>query len=113
MMASRHNHDGQREVAGRNRRRIAVFSRPARADEAMLRALEAFDLGILERGPIGLAIRETRNVALNDGIDRHALEFLRARVSRRSHVNLLRKQRRTISYFPSTNNLFRDDQLVN
>src|SRR6266478_8102640 len=92
-LAGRHEHDGQREIAGRDRRRIAVFSRAPGADEAVLRALEALDLRIFERSPIRLAVGKTRDIALHDRIDRYAFEFLRARVSRRSHVNLLRKSK--------------------
>src|SRR4051794_400866 len=45
----RHEHDGQREAARRNDIGIAMLARAAGANETMLRAAIAVDLGILER----------------------------------------------------------------
>ena len=57
-----------------------MLARAARADEAMLGALVALDLGVLERRPIGNAIQKARDVALGDVGDQYVLEFGRARM---------------------------------
>src|SRR5205085_1744692 len=66
-------HDREREAARRNDARIAVLAGAARADEAVLRAPEALDLGILERGPVRFAVAKARDVALRNLLDRHAV----------------------------------------
>src|SRR5262249_14428751 len=78
-------HDREREIAGRNHGRVAVLARAAGADEAMLGALVALDLGILERRPIGLLLFEAADIALHDVLDRNADEFGRARMAGNAH----------------------------
>jgi hypothetical protein len=84
-----HIHDREREVLGRNDRRIAVLAGAAGADEAMLGALVALDLGILERRPIGLLLAEAADEFLHDVFDRHAHELRRTRMSGNAHGWLL------------------------
>jgi hypothetical protein len=62
-------HDREGEVAGRDDRRIGVLAGAAGADETVLGALEAFDLGIFERGPIRLLLLEAADIALHDVFD--------------------------------------------
>ena len=49
---------------------VAVLARAAGADEAMLRALEALELGVLERGPVRLPVAEARDILLCDLVQR-------------------------------------------
>src|SRR5262249_24778562 len=60
-----HIHDRQGEVLRRDHARIAVLAGTARADEAMLRALVALDLGVLERRPIRLLLAEASDIFLH------------------------------------------------
>src|SRR5229473_5885088 len=69
-------HDRQSEIAGRNDGRIAMLAGAAGADEAMLRALVALDLGILKRRPIRLAVAEPGHIAVHDLFDRDPDQFL-------------------------------------
>src|SRR5262249_54419055 len=84
-----HVHDRQREVAGRDHRRVAVLARTAGADEAVLRALVTLDLGVLERRPVGLLLAEAPDVPLHDLLDRHTDQFGRARMTGNTHGSLL------------------------
>ena len=61
----------------------------AGADEAMLRALVAFDLGVLERGPIRLLLFEAADIFFHDLFDRNALKLFRARMAGDAHGLLL------------------------
>ena len=74
---------------GRDHGRIAVLAGAAGADEAVLRALVAFDLGVLERGPVGRLLAEAADVFLHDLFDRHAFQFLRTRMAGDAHGVLL------------------------
>ena len=58
-LAGVHEHDRQGEVAGRDDGRIAMLAGAAGADEAVLRAFEALDLGVLEGRPVGLCLLYT------------------------------------------------------
>ena len=78
-------HDREREILRRDHGRIAVLAGAAGADEAMLRALEAFDLGVLERGPVRLLLAEAADEFLHDLFDRHIDEFRRARMAGNAH----------------------------
>src|SRR5882672_3157049 len=69
-------HDRQSEISGRNDGRIAMLAGAAGADEAMLRALVALDLGILKRRPIRLAVAEPGHIAVHDLCDRDPDQFL-------------------------------------
>src|SRR6185295_13196832 len=91
-------HDREREVSGRNDAGIAVLSRTAGADEAMLRPLEALDLGILERRPIRFPVAESCDVSVEDSFKRSSLQFLRTGMSCNAHMVLLSKlmTRRTV-----------------
>src|SRR3954454_6386319 len=60
-------HDGQSEVSGGNDARIAVLSRPASANEAMLRTFVTFDLGVFERGPVRLPVAKPCDILVEDG----------------------------------------------
>jgi hypothetical protein len=51
----------------------------------MLRALVAFDLGVLERRPVGLLLAEAPDIFLHDLFDRHADELGRTRMSCNAH----------------------------
>src|SRR5438552_9269306 len=82
-------HDRQREILGRNNGRIAVLAGAAGANEAVLRALVAFDLGILEGSPIGLLLADAADIFLHDVFDRNADEFRRTRVTCNAHGVLL------------------------
>src|SRR5215831_18630718 len=84
-LAGRHEHDREREVSGRDHGRIIVLAGAAGADEAMLRALVAFDLGVLEGGPIGLLVTKASDISRHDGLDRNALKLGRTRVAGDAH----------------------------
>src|SRR5690606_22239158 len=82
-------------AAGRNGVRIIVLARAAPADEAVLGALEAFDLGILEGGPVGRLVPEPPNVALGNFPDGHVFELGRTGMPGGSHdVSLFADLRR-------------------
>ena len=81
----RHEHDREREILGRDHGRVVVLAGAAGADEAVLRALVAFDLGVLERRPVGALLAVAPDEFLHDLLDRHADEFRRARVSGDAH----------------------------
>src|SRR5262245_17695785 len=74
-LAGRHEHDGKRKILGRNDGRIAVLSRTTGADKAVLRALVAFDLRVLQGGPIGPAVAEAPDKSLHDLLDRYTDEL--------------------------------------
>src|SRR5262249_32898744 len=78
-------HDRQREVAGRDHARIAVLARAAGADEAVLGALVALDLGVLERRPVGLLLTEAPDIPIHDLLDRHPDQLGRARMTCDAH----------------------------
>src|SRR5262249_21583651 len=78
-------HDRQREVAGRDHGRVAVLAGAARADEAVLRALVALDLGVLERRPVGLLLAEAPDIPIHDLLDRHPDQLGRARMTCDAH----------------------------
>src|SRR5262249_3319193 len=82
-------HDRQGEVAGRDDARVAVLAGAASADEAVLRALVALDLGVLERRPVGLLLAEAPDILLHDLLDRHADELGRTRMTCNAHDSLL------------------------
>src|SRR5262249_51574746 len=65
-----HIHDRQGEVLRRDDARIAVLAGTARADEAMLCALVALDLGVLERRLIRLLLAAASDIFLQDVLDR-------------------------------------------
>src|SRR5262249_48383328 len=69
-------HERQSASSGRNDRRIAMLAGAAGADKAMLRALVALDLGILERRPIRLAVAKPGHIAVHDLFDRDPDQFL-------------------------------------
>src|SRR5256885_26071 len=78
-------HDGQREILGRDDRGVAVLAGAAGADETMLRALVAFDLGILECRPIRLLVAEASDIFLHDFINGNADEFRWPRMACNAH----------------------------
>src|SRR5215813_11983367 len=80
-----HIHDRQGEVLRRDDGRITVLAGAAGADEAVLRALVAFDLGVLECGPVGLLLAEAPDILLHDLLDRNADQFSRARMTCDAH----------------------------
>src|SRR5258708_1915017 len=82
-------HDGKGEVLGRYDGRIAVLAGAAGADEAMLGALVAFDLGVFEGGPIGLLLAESPDEFLHDVFDRHVHELRWTGMARNAHGRLL------------------------
>jgi hypothetical protein len=55
------------------------------ADKAVLSALEAFDFGVLECGPIRLLLLEAADVFFHDVFDRNALKLLGARMAGDGH----------------------------
>jgi hypothetical protein len=57
-----------------------VLARAARADEAVLGALVALDLGVLEGGPVADLVAEAADILLHDFCGGNAFEFLRARM---------------------------------
>ena len=81
----------------------------AGADEAVLSALEAFDLGVLESGPVRLLVFEPADIFLHDLFERNAFELLGARMSgdthefapveilELNHASALRKARSTMT----------------
>src|SRR5688500_13440999 len=75
-------HDRQREAARRDDVDVDVLARAARADEAVLRALVAVDLCVLERRPVGLAVAKARHVARGDVLERGVGKLGRAGVAR-------------------------------
>src|SRR3954454_19665795 len=78
-------HDGKREAARRDRRRIAVLARAAGADEAVLRALIPLDLRVLECRPVRLAVAEARDIARRDFFQRKVRDFGRTRMTSDAH----------------------------
>src|SRR3979490_840200 len=82
-------HDREREIARRDDARVAVLAGAAGADEAMLGALEAFDLGALEGRPVRLLLAEAADEFLHDVLDRHADELGRPRMTCNAHEDLL------------------------
>src|SRR5690348_2007225 len=65
-------HHRQREVPGRDHARVAVLARAAGADEAVLGALVALDLGVLECRPVRLLLAEAADEFLHDLFDWNA-----------------------------------------
>src|SRR5262245_38010324 len=88
-LARLHGHDRQGEVLRRNDGRVAVLAGAAGADEPVLRALVAFDLGVLERRPIRLLLAKAPDVFLHDFFDRNIDQFRRARMACNAHGLLL------------------------
>src|SRR5215471_21120266 len=84
-LAGRHEHDREREVLGRDHGRVVVLAGTAGADEAVLGALVALDLGVLERRPVRLLLAEAADVALHDLLDRNADELGRTRMPGNAH----------------------------
>src|SRR5262245_32014107 len=80
-----HIHDRERKIIRWNNVGIAVLARAARADEAVLRALVTFDLGVLEGCPIRLAVAKAPDIFLHDLLDRHTDELGGTGVSRDCH----------------------------
>ena len=58
-------------------------------DEPVLRALIAFDLGVRERGPIGLLVFEAPDIFFHDFFEWNAFELLGARMSCNAHRRIL------------------------
>src|SRR5262249_57437530 len=83
-----HIHDREGEVLRRDDSWIAVFAGTARADEAMLRAFVALDLGVLECRPIRLLLAEASDIFLHDVLDRNIDQFRRTRMSCNAHGSL-------------------------
>src|SRR5271155_4031579 len=77
--------DGEGEIAGRDNRRIVVLAGGAGADEAVLGALVAFDLGIGERRPIRLLVPEATDIFLHDLFERNAFELFGTRMPCDAH----------------------------
>src|SRR5882757_10927137 len=88
-LARLHIHDREREIACRDHGRVAVFAGAARADETMLGALVALDLGIFESRPVGFLLFEAADVFLHDLVDRHTFKLLRPRMPCNTHGVLL------------------------
>src|ERR1700688_5046734 len=88
-LAGIHVDDRQREIARRNDVRIVVLAGTAGADETVLGALIAFDLGVLERGPVRLLVLEAADIFFHDLFERNTFEFLRARMTGDGHGLLL------------------------
>src|SRR5262245_788624 len=61
----------------------------AGADEAVLRALVAFDLGVLECGPVRLLVAEASDIFLHDVLERNIDQFRRAWMPCNAHGRLL------------------------
>src|SRR5262249_6267631 len=68
---------------------IAVLAGTARADEAVLRAFVALDLGVFERRPIRLLLAEASDIFLHDVLDRNIDQFRRTRMPCNAHGSLL------------------------
>jgi hypothetical protein len=100
-----HIDDRQREVAGRDDARIVVLAGTAGADEAVLGALVAFDLGILEGGPVRLLVLEAADVFLHDVFKRNTFKFLRTRMTGDGHGLLLLKWGVGGNLFEAPNNV--------
>src|SRR5262245_22571752 len=84
-----HIHDRQGEVLRRNHSRITVLAGATGADETVLRALVALDLGILEGRPIRLLLAEASDIFLHDVLDRNIDQFRRAWMPCNAHGALL------------------------
>ena len=67
-----HIHDAEGKGARRDDRGVVVLAGPACADEAMLGAAVAVDLGVLEGFPITLLVAKATDVALGDLVERQA-----------------------------------------
>src|SRR5262245_22781873 len=79
-------HDAERKSSRRDHARIAVFARAACADEAMLRALVAFDLRVLERRPIRFLLGKAADITLHDLFERETFDLGIALVASNAHV---------------------------
>src|SRR5215831_8860131 len=88
-----HEHDREREVLGRDHGRIIVLAGTAGADEAVLGALVALDLGVLEGSPVGLLVAKATDIFCHDELDRNTFELGRTRMPCDTHGNLLRVNR--------------------
>src|SRR5262244_2384457 len=84
-----HIHDRQGEVLRRDDARIAMLAGPARADEAVLRAFVALDLGVFERRPIRFLLAKAPDIFLHDVLDRNIDQFRRTRMPCNAHGSLL------------------------
>src|SRR5215471_5128730 len=81
----RHVDNAERKAARRDDGRIVVLARPAGADEAMLRAPVALDLGVLEGLPISRLLAEAPDIALGDLFEREPGNFRRYFVTGSGH----------------------------
>src|SRR5262249_3402136 len=66
----------------------------AGADEAMLCAFVAFDLGILERGPVRLLVFEPADILFHDLLNGNALKLFGTRMPCNAHESILRAGQR-------------------
>src|SRR5262249_57409125 len=84
-----HIHDRRGEFLRRDDARIAVLAGPARPDEAVLRALVAFDLGVLECRPVRLLLAEAPDIFLHDVLEGNIDQFRRTLMPCNAHGSLL------------------------
>src|SRR3954471_4871611 len=84
-LARLHIHDRQGKVLCRDHGRIGVLAGAAGADEAVLRAFVALDLGVLECRPVRLLLAKAPDKLLHDVLDRDIDQFRRARMSCDAH----------------------------
>src|SRR3546814_11339614 len=62
-------HDRQGETPRRNELAAAMLAPASGADEAVLPALVAFDIGVFESRPVRIAVSKARAVAAHDTIE--------------------------------------------
>src|SRR5262245_15812735 len=84
-LAGRHEHDRERKILRRDHGRIVVLAGAAGADEAVLGALVALDLGVLEGSPVGLLLAKAPDISRHDVLDRNALKLRRTRMPCDAH----------------------------
>src|SRR3546814_13953166 len=65
-----------------------MLARASGADEAVLRALVAFDLGVFESRPVRLAVSKARDVAVHDLIEPGILKLGRPGMPRDTHAHV-------------------------
>src|SRR5262249_35853595 len=81
-----------RAVLRRDHGRVGVLAGAAGPDEAVLRALVAFDLGVLKGLPVRLLLAETADEFPHDVFDRDTDQFRRPRMPCNAHDGLLWKR---------------------
>ena len=84
-LARRAEDDAEGEGARRDHAGVVVLAGAAGADEAVLGAAIAFDLGVLERLPIRHLVAEAADISVGDLVERQGGDLRRHRVAGGRH----------------------------